>query len=53
MQFAANLHSQLSHRPVGHDRSEFIASSLACHVDVLIHTANVPPPDVDTLFGLG
>jgi hypothetical protein len=44
MQFASSLRVQLasSHRAaLPRDRSEFIASSLACHVDVLMHTANV------------
>lgn len=40
--FANSLHLQLStlHRSGPYDRCAFIDSSLACHVDVLIHTAH-------------
>lgn len=42
-------------RPTVIDRADFIASSLACHVDVLIHTANHLQPEnvlVDPLITL-
>lgn len=39
--FAESLHAQLQlHRNPPLDRCSFISSSLACHVDVLMHTSN-------------